>query len=236
MPAVRLQKIISDAGISSRRHAEKLIKEGRVAINGKKAFIGDKADPIKDKVFIDGSAIKLNAPSKVILINKPKGVISTCSDPFGRETVISIIPPELRSGLYPVGRLDQDSRGALLLTNNGNLSLKLTHPKYSHEKTYKIVLKGILSEEKLNKWRDGILLDGKLTMKAKVNLLDTNNDMSIIKIVLKEGRNRQIRRVAELLGHRVIDLQRVSISNIKLSNLKEGCWRILEKSEWEKFL
>ena len=234
----RLQKLISLAGISSRRKAEILLLEGRVSINGKRALIGESADPELDEIIIDGNTLNLKIATKVILLNKPKGIISSCLDPEGRKTVLSLIPPKLRNGLHPVGRLDQNSRGAIFLTNNGDITLKLTHPKYSHRKIYRVWVMGIPKTSVIRQWRNGIMLDNKKTIPAEVYILkrDQKNSKSLLKIILKEGRNRQIRRVAEILGHPVIDLKRIAIENIHLKNLREGEWRELKEKEWLKFL
>ncbi len=234
----RIQKLISLAGIASRRRAEMLIESGRVKINHKKAYIGDKGDPEKDNITVDGNALNLKVPIRVILVNKPKGIISTCHDPYGRKTILDLLPTEMRNGFYPVGRLDKDSRGAILITNNGKLTLKLTHPKFHHKKTYQVWIKGIPSIQSLKKWEVGIMLDNKKTLPAKVDLLklSKNKSESLLNVVLSEGRKRQIRRIAELLGHPVTDLKRISIENICLDNLKEGSWRELKDKEWNHLL
>ena len=230
----RLQKLISIAGISSRRKAELYLSQGRVSINGKKAFIGDKADPNVDEIILDGELLNFEVKSKVLLLNKPIGVITSCLDPQSRKTVINLIPHNLRQGLYPVGRLDINSRGAILLTNSGELTLRLTHPKYSHEKTYLVWVKGVPSNSKIKSWENGLILDNKKTRPAEIKLMknSVNNSKSLLKVVLKEGRNRQIRRIAQQIGHPVIDLQRIAIANIFLNNLKEGEWRELRTEEW----
>ncbi len=236
MAKQRLQKLISSAGICSRRHAEKLIEQGLVTVNGQPAQIGDLADSENDAVIVNGSPLKIDAYYKVILINKPIGVISSCQDPRGRTTVISLIPSKLRKGLYPVGRLDFDSRGALLLTNHGKLTLELTHPRYAHTKTYEAWVKGRPSSDSLSKWRDGILLDGKPTLSADIELLEAAHTKSLLQIILREGRNRQIRRIADLLGHPVIDLKRTAIAELQLNGLEEGQWRLIPKRKWSQIL
>jgi len=228
----RLQKIISDSGLLSRRKADLLIKQGRVTLNGRRAILGDKADPFSDHILVDGRGLPKKLNHKVFLLNKPCGVISSCQDNHGRKTILSLIPSHLRIGMHTVGRLDLDSRGAILLTNNGNLTLRLTHPKYSHTKTYLVWVSGHPSQSILDNWRRGILLDGKMTMPAKIEILDKVNSMTFLKVILKEGRNRQIRRIATLIGHPVQDLQRISISNINLNGLQEGKWRELKTKEW----
>tara|TARA_Y100001968_G_scaffold11964_1_gene9979 strand:+ start:1049 stop:1762 length:714 start_codon:yes stop_codon:yes gene_type:complete len=232
----RIQKIISDSGLSSRRKADSLIKQGRVTLNGRKAIIGEKADPIFDHILVDGKDLPKKLSDKVFLLNKPYGFISSCKDNFGRKTILSLIPSHLRHGMHPVGRLDYDSRGAILLTNNGELTFKLTHPKYSHKKTYLVWVSGQPSLSILDNWRGGIFLDGKITMPARIEVLNTVKRKTLLKVILKEGRNRQIRRIANILGHPVQDLQRISISNINLNGLEEGKWRELKLEEWNSFI
>lgn len=236
MPLNRLQKIISETGLLSRRKAELLIKEGRVTLNGRQAIIGEKADPNYDHILVDGKDLPKKQNHKVFLLNKPYGVISSCQDNHGRKTILSLIPLHLRRGMYPVGRLDFESRGAILLTNNGELTLRLTHPKYSHSKTYLVWVSGQPSQSILDNWRSGIVLDGKMTMPAKIEILDKFNHKTLLKVILKEGRYRQIRRIATLVGHPVQDLQRISISNINLSGLLEGKWRELKEKEWRSII
>ena len=232
----RLQKIISDSGFSSRRKADLLIKQGRVTLNGRQAILGEKANPLIDHILVDGRNLPKKQNHKVLLLNKPYGVISSCLDNHGRKTVLSLIPPHLRSGIHPVGRLDFDSRGAILLTNNGDLTLRLTHPKYSHPKTYLVWVSGQPSQSILDNWREGILLEGKKTIPAIIKVLKKVNRKTLLKVTLKEGRNRQIRRIATLIGHPVQDLQRISISNINLNGLQEGKWRELDTEEWISFV
>ena len=230
----RVQKLISMAGFCSRREAESLIKEGNVTVNGKNALIGDKADPLKDLILVNGSKLSFKPNYKVVLLNKPPGIVSTCKDPQGRKTVRDLMP-SFNKRLYPVGRLDIDSRGAILLTNNGELTLKLTHPKFAHSKEYLVWLKGYISNETLQEWREGVYLEGKRTIPAIINLIRFSKGNSLLKIIMKEGRNRQIRRISDYFGHQVLDLKRTAISNIELGKLKEGEWRELNKNEWEKF-
>jgi len=236
MPLIRLQKIISESGLFSRRKADLLIRQGRISLNGRKAIIGEKADPFFDHILVDGKDLPKKLNHKVFLLNKPQGVISTCKDDYGRKTILSLIPSHLRSGIHPVGRLDSDSRGAILLTNNGDLTLRLTHPKYSHTKTYLVWVSGQPEKSILNNWRKGILLDGKMTIPANIKVVKINAYRTLLQIILKEGRNRQIRRIASLIGHPVQDLQRIAISNIKLNGLLEGEWRELNRNEWFSLL
>jgi pseudouridine synthase len=168
----------------------------------------------------------------MILLNKPQGVICSCSDPQGRKTVLDLIPRPMRRGLHPVGRLDSDSRGALLLTNQGAITLQLTHPRYAHQKTYQVQVKGRPTATTLNLWRNGVELDGIPTQPTEIVLIKEERYQSLLKVILREGRNRQIRRVANVLGHPVLDLQRTAISSIDLGSLPEGRWRELTRSEW----
>ena len=232
----RLQKIISESGLLSRRKADLLIKQGRVTLNGRQAIIGEKADPFSDHILVDGKVLPKKQNHRVILLNKPYGVISSCQDNHGRKTILSLIPLHLRHGMHSVGRLDFDSRGAILLTNNGELTLRLTHPKYSHTKTYLVWVSGQPSQSLLDNWRNGILLDGKITIPARIDVLDKGNRKTLLKVILKEGRNRQIRKIATIIGHPVQDLKRIAISNIELNGLEEGNWRELEKNEWISLL
>ena len=228
----RLQKLIAAAGVCSRRHAEDLLREGRVKVNQVTAGLGDQADPNIDRIEVDGRPLSQPSSPKLILLNKPPGVISSCSDPQGRQTVLDLIPKSLRRGLHPVGRLDGDSRGALLLTNQGAITLQLTHPRYSHPKTYKVQVRGKPTTTALNRWCNGVELDGIPTQPAEVSLLKQGANQTLLKVILREGRNRQIRRVAEALGHPVLDLQRTAIASIDLGSLPEGHWRELTRSEW----
>ena len=232
----RLQKLMSAAGHCSRRQAEELLRQGRVEVNGRTAGLGDQADPEIDQVCVDGSPLAKKTTERVLLLNKPPGVISSCHDPQGRETVLDLIPPDLRQGLHPVGRLDADSRGALLLSNQGELTLKLTHPRYAHSKTYRVTLSGTPSRSRLQRWRQGVELDGSRTLPASVTLLHRQGDHSVLEVILREGRNRQIRRIASLLGYAVLDLQRVAIGGLALGSIEEGCWRELSRQEWRRLI
>ena len=232
----RLQKLMSAAGHCSRRQAEELLRQGRVEVNGRTAGLGDQADPEIDQVCVDGSPLAKDTTERVLLLNKPPGVISSCHDPHGRETVLDLIPPDLRQGLHPVGRLDADSRGALLLSNQGELTLKLTHPRYAHSKTYRVTLSGTPSRSRLQRWRQGVELDGSRTLPASVTLLHSQGDHSVLEVILREGRNRQIRRIASLLGYAVLDLQRVAIGGLALGSIEEGCWRELSRQEWRRLI
>ena len=232
----RLQKIIGAAGICSRRRAEELILAKRVFVNNKLASLGDKADEQIDVIKIDEYIIPKVNKSKVILLNKPAGIVCSCNDNQGRKTVLDLLPNTLRQGMYPIGRLDMYSRGAIILTNNGFLTLQLTHPRYKHTKTYKVLIKGRPNKEVLQKWKNGVIIDGKKTKEAKIFVMKNLQNKTLLEVEISEGRNRQIRKIGSKLGHEVIDLQRTKIANIKLDGLKEGNWRSLDKIEWQYLL
>ena len=229
----RLQKILARHGIASRRGAEQIILAGRVFVNGNPIIeLGAKADPERDRIEVDGKLLQTNAPKFVyLLLNKPTGVMTTCDDPQGRKTVLDILPSQYRH-VYPVGRLDYNSSGALILTNDGDFANYLMHPRHHVSKTYEVWVKDIPSDRIIKQWQDGIILEGKLTLPATVNIRQIErrkyqSPRTQLQIVLSEGRNRQIRRVAEQLGHPVLALHRVAIATISLENLKVGAYRLL---------
>ena len=236
MTRQRLQKLMAAAGLCSRRKAEIWLQDGRVCVDGQIAHLGDQADPDQQLIVVDGRRLELRKDPRVLLVNKPVGVISTCHDPRGRRTVLDLLPPDLRQGLHPVGRLDAESRGALLLTDHGDLTLQLTHPRYDHTKTYRVWIEGVPATDTLDRWRQGLVLDGSRTRPADIQLLQRRPQRCLLEVVLMEGRNRQIRRVAAHLGHPVIDLQRVAIAHLRLAPLEEGRWRWLNRGEWKSLV
>jgi pseudouridine synthase len=223
----RLQKLIAGSGLCSRRHAETLLRQGLVRVNGAVASLGQCADPAVDRISINGAPLAAPPAPLTLLINKPAGVLCTCHDPRGRTTVLDLLPERWRrhSGLHPVGRLDADSRGALLLSNDGALTLRLTHPRYGHRKTYRAWVEGHPQPTTLQLWRAGVPLDGVACAPVDVRPLRRNGHRTLLEIRMGEGRNRQIRRTAERLGHPVLDLQRLAIGPITLGRLEEGNWR-----------
>lgn len=232
----RLQKLLSRWGVASRRHSEELIKAGRIAVNGKVAELGKKADPERDRITLDGRELSVqNRPQMhYLLLNKPMAVVSTCQDPQGRKTVLAFVPKAIRqgAGIHPVGRLDYNSTGALLLTNDGSLTHQLTHPRHQMAKIYRVLVAGKPSPEAIVQWREGIMLSGRRTAPAGVTVVtDTDPDVTELEIVLKEGRNRQIRRVADSLGHPVKRLHRTAIGPIHLDSLAPGQIRALTEPE-----
>ncbi|GAA6616211.1 pseudouridine synthase [Scytonema sp. NUACC26] len=237
---VRLQKILAQWGIASRREAEAMIEQSRVRINGELAHLGQKADPEKDIITVDGQTVSvIQRPALVyLLLHKPLGVVSTCDDPQRRRTVLDLLPKELSSGkgIHPVGRLDADTTGALILTNDGDLTFGLTHPRHNVSKTYRVLVEGHPPQQVLKMWRQGVLLDGKKTRPAQVKKIESLAYSTWLEVVLKEGRNRQIRRVAQQLGHTVIRLHRTAIGSIQLQApgqglLGTGEYRYLEDFE-----
>jgi 23S rRNA pseudouridine2605 synthase len=238
--AERLQKILSQWGIASRREAEKMILSGRVRLNGTVVHLGQKANPEQDQIEIDGIPVKTASRPKPIylLLHKPAGVVSTCHDPRNRRTVLDLLPPELQEsqGIHPVGRLDAESTGALLLTNDGELTFHLTHPRHCVPKTYHVCLEGNIPEFAVQAWRSGIVLSGRKTLPAQVRVLEQRGSETLLEVILTEGRNRQIRRVAELLGYPVVHLHRIAIGPIQLKqpgkpSLPRGQYRPLEDFE-----
>jgi pseudouridine synthase len=234
MTAERLQKLLASAGVCSRRRAEELIRQGRVRLNGTVAQLGDRADPRTDRLDLDGAVVPLGAAPLTVLLNKPRGVLCTCFDPLGRPTVLDLLPAELSlgTGLHPVGRLDGESRGALLLTNDGDLTLRLTHPRFAHRKTYRVLVAGDPDPAVLERWRRGVPLDGRPSQAVELRRLERSRQGTLLELVMREGRNRQIRRTAELLGHPVRDLERVAIGGLQLGDLPGGRWRHLGPEEW----
>jgi pseudouridine synthase len=230
---VRLQKIISQAGIVSRRAAEKLIAEGRVTVNGETVSeMGTKADPARDDIRVDGRRIKSVARLRYILLYKPAGFVTTRSDPERRRTVIDLLVG-VREYVYPVGRLDYDTEGLLLLTNDGDLAAKLTHPRHGVERTYEARVAGMPDTDAIDRLRRGIPLDGRRTLPADVSLLNKGRTdrEGVLAITIREGRNRQVRRMCEAVGHPVRKLIRVGIGPLSDRGLKPGSWRELTPQE-----
>jgi len=226
----RLQKILAHAGVASRRKAEEMIQQGRVTVNGRIVTeLGTKVDPARDDIRVDGGRLKI-APSHVyVLLNKPAGVLSVMDDERGRRSLSDLVSLPVR--LYPVGRLDVNSEGLILLTDDGELANLLTHPRYEHEKEYRVIVSGHPAEKTLDAWRRGVILEGQRTAPAWVTSIRTEKDATVLRIVMHEGRKRQIREVASLLGHPVRELVRVRIGPLHLGALGSGQWRYLTAQE-----
>ena len=232
---VRLQKILSTAGVASRRAAERLMTEGRVTVNGQTVMeLGAKADPTRDDIRVDGRPVRRAATRLYLLLNKPRGYVTTRSDPEGRPTVLDLVPG-LHEYVYPVGRLDYDSEGLLILTNDGDLAAALTHPSHEVEREYHARIRGIPEPQALGRLARGIVLDGRRTAPAAVKLVATDvgqrGDQSLVSIVLHEGRTRQVRRMLETVGHPVVRLRRVRIGPLTDPGLKTGMVRELTPRE-----
>ncbi len=216
--------------MGSRRHCESVISAGRVQVNGITAHLGQRANLEHDFVTVDGKELQA-VNLTYIKLYKPKGVLSSTADELGanRTTIIDLV--DFKGHLYPVGRLDKQSEGLILLTNDGPLTNRLTHPRFGHSKVYEVIIEGRVSEDALIKWRRGILLDGTLTAPAEIKILEVNQDETRLEIALREGRKRQIRRVAALLGYEVTGLIRRKIGPISLGNLEPGQWIRLSEDE-----
>jgi 23S rRNA pseudouridine2605 synthase len=226
----RLQKILARAGFGSRRACEELIRQGRVAVNGRVAQLGQKADPERERITVDGKPVQMKHRRTYMAVHKPRDVLSDEGDGSGRlPTVRELVP--LPGHLYPVGRLDLRSEGLILLTDDGDLAQKLTHPRYEHTKEYHVCVEGRPDNETLKRWRQGVFLDGRKTAPADVSVLRREKGRTWLRVVLREGRKRQIRRVATMLGHPVHRLIRVRIGPVHLGDLKPGKWRHLTKQE-----
>jgi len=233
---IRLQKIISQAGIASRRAAEKLIAEGRVTVNGHTVLeMGTKADPARDDIRLDGRRLKPPERHRYILLYKPTGYVTTRSDPQRRRTVIDLLRG-VKEYVYPVGRLDYDTEGLLLLTNDGDLAAKLTHPRHEVDRTYDARVAGMPDDEAVERLRRGIPLDGRRTMPADVLLINKGrrDEDGVLLVTIREGRNRQVRRMLEAVGHPVQSLRRIRFGPISDRRLKPGDWRELTVDEVEK--
>lgn len=229
---MRLQKFIALAGVASRRKAEELIASGRVKVNGEIVKeMGVKVDPELNKVSVDDKEIYLETDKKYILLNKPVGYVTTLSDEFNRPKIIDLI--EIDERVYPVGRLDYNSSGLLLLTNDGDLTHKITHPSSHVFKSYVVKVKGHITKKEMNTFKNGVDIGGYITAPAQLELIKEHKDSSIVKVTIHEGKNRQIRRMMEVLDHPVITLKRISIGEINIDDLEKGKWRYLTQKEIE---
>ena len=237
MEQVRLQKYIADCGICSRRKAEELILQGKIKVNGKTVSkLGTKVAIGKDIVEYNGSKINLQNKYIYILLNKPIGYVTTAKDQFGRESVLDLVKTKER--VVPVGRLDMYTSGALILTNDGNFVYKITHPKHEIEKTYTVTLKGIIKDEEVEMLKSGVKIEDYITKPAKVKILkiDKEKNQSRLEITIHEGKNRQVRKMCEAVGHSVLALHRSKIAGIGVKDLELGKWRYLSKQEVNKIL
>lgn len=229
---VRLQKYIAMCGAASRRRAEELIRNGQVKVDGQVVReLGTKVEIGANKVTLDGRELKIIRKNYYIMLNKPSGYISAVTDQFGRPTVIDLVKQDIKASLHPVGRLDYDTEGLLLLTNDGDFTYRITHPKHNVTKSYIVTVKGGITIKSLNALRRGVKIDDFVTSPAEVEVLDSVPGQSRVKITIHEGKNRQVRRMFAALGYEVLFLKRIAIGNVTLGNLAVGKWRHLTSGE-----
>ena len=237
MEEVRLQKFLADCGIASRRKSEELIKSGQVSVNGNVVKeLGTKIIPGKDIVKYQNKEISNKEEHVYILLNKPIGYVTTAKDQFNRDSVLDLV--KINKRIVPVGRLDMYTSGALILTNDGDFVYKVTHPKHEIEKTYTVTVKGIIQKSDVELLKKGVKIDDYITKPAKVKILKTDIEkkQSRIEIIIHEGKNRQVRKMCETLGYKVLALHRSKIANVGVKDLKIGTWRFLNEYEVEEIL
>lgn len=231
---IRIQKAMANAGLMSRRAAEDAIADGRVLVNGRPVVLGDRLDPLSDVLTLDGAPVPLHTDIETYLLYKPVGVISTAKDPHGRQTVVDLIDSEKR--LYPVGRLDADSEGLILVSNDGELANRVTHPGYGITKKYLAEVDGAVDRSTLRRLTKGIELEDGPARAKSAHLVDSHGGRSLVELVMEEGRNREVRRMFDAAGHRVTRLVRTSIGSISDSSLKPGQSRRLSPEEIQRLL
>lgn len=230
MGNIRLQKYLAESGTASRRKAEELIRQGRVKVNGVQVTaMGTKVSE-DDLVEVDGKKIGFEEKKVYIMLNKPVGYVTTAKDQFSRKTVIDLVS-DIKERIYPVGRLDYDTSGLLLLTNDGDFTYTLTHPKHEMKKIYIAEIKGIPSSEDIQKFEKGIKIEDYTTSPARLKVIKRNKNTSVVEITIHEGKNRQVRKMCGAIGHPVIKLKRIAIGNLQLGSLREGKWRYLSDEE-----
>ncbi|MBR5753237.1 MAG: rRNA pseudouridine synthase [Clostridia bacterium] len=227
---VRLQKYLADCGIASRRKSEELIAAGKVRVNGQTAKIGDKVDPKKDQVTVEGRKVRQDNELRYIMLHKPRGFISTMSDEMDRKCVAQLVA-DVGTRVYPVGRLDRDSEGLLLFTNDGEFANNMTHPSKHVSKVYRVTIRPDITEDQVAQMMTGMMIDGKKTLPAEVRVVRKYADRTVLEVTLCEGRNRQIRKMCEALGLEVARLKRTSIGSVRLGMLQQGKWRDLTPQE-----
>ena len=226
---MRLQKYLVECSIASRRGSEKLINEGRVAVNGETATVGQSVDPESDTITFNGNAV-LRLSKVYVVLNKPQGIVTTAKDTHDRRTVVDLITG-VSTRIFPVGRLDMDVTGTLLLTNDGELTNRITHPRYEVKKVYHAWVKGVVKPETLRKLEQGVMLDDGMTSPAKARILKTQRQTSLIELEIHEGRKRIVKRMCIAVGHPLNNLQRISIGTIDTHGLQLGEWRHLHPQE-----
>ena len=229
---MRINKFLENCGVGSRRACDKLIEEGKVTVNGRRATLGQDVDEKRDSVAVEGKKLSLVQKDVYYMMNKPKGYVCTVKDDLGRKTVMDLLPKNI-ARVVPVGRLDYDSEGLLIFTNDGELVNRLTHPRNEVPKTYTVKIEGSISESLLAKLRAGVELDGKLTNKSTVLVIGEDDKFTKLNVTITEGRNRQVRRMFEAVGKQVVFLKRIKIGDLRLSGLNRGECRPLTKYEIE---
>ena len=227
---IRLQKHLSECGVASRRKAEELIEQGKVRVNGRVALIGAKVDPKRDKVTVSGKTVIPVSQKMYIMLHKPRGYVTTTKDELDRKCVTDLVK-DAGVKLFPVGRLDRNSEGLLIMTNDGAFANSLTHPSAHVNKTYRVTVNGAVEEEMLLQLREGIVLDGKKTLPCDCFVAERKADRTVLIFIIQEGRNRQIRRMCDEVGLEVIRLKRTEIAGVKLGMLPQGKWRPLNEKE-----
>ena len=227
---IRLQKFLSEAGVASRRKAEDMIRAGAVKVNGRTAEIGDSVDPKKDTVTVKGKRVRKESSLRYILLNKPRGYVTTTDDELGRKCVTQLVA-DVKERVYPVGRLDRVSEGALLMTNDGEFANLMMHPSHHVSKTYRVTVRPGITAQQVETLECGVELDGRLTAPAEVHVISKEEGRAVLEIILREGRNRQIRRMCEALDLEVARLKRTAVGPIKLGMLQPGQWRDLTPAE-----
>lgn len=228
---LRLQKFLARSGVASRRGSENLMTAGRVTVNGKVVTeLGSKVDPRVDKVAVDGKEINPAGDAVTLMLNKPTGYVTTMSDPQGRPCVADLVPNHQYPGLFPIGRLDNNTSGLLLFSTDGELGHNLLHPKYEVDKVYEVVAEGMLDCKAISLLEDGVELDDGMTAPAKLEILQTGSKTKAL-ITIHEGRKRQVRRMFEKVGHPVVSLKRLKFGPLELGDLKSGSWRLLNEAE-----
>lgn len=232
---VRLQKYMADNGIASRRKCEEMIEQGLVKVNGNRARIGDKVDPKRDRVSVNGKKIEAQKKLKYIILHKPRGYITTMQDEQGRKCVAELVS-DVGMRIYPVGRLDRESEGMLLMTNDGAFSNAMTHPRRHVPKTYRVTIRPSITDEQINAFHNGIEIDGRMTAPAGLRVIEKTEGRVVCEVILYEGRNRQIRRMFEELGIDVARLKRTAVGSVKLGMLAPGKWRELTEEEVRKLM
>lgn len=227
---MRLQKFLATCGVASRRKSEELISSGRVKVNGNIIIeMGFKIDPDVDKVTVDNKQVSLEERKVYIMLNKPTGYVTTVSEQFNRNKVTDLVNVPYR--IFPVGRLDYNTSGLLILTNDGELTYRLTHPKFKVDKVYIAKVKGVPTKEEIKAFENGLKIENYITSPAKINIIKQINDNAVVEVTIREGRNRQVRKMCDAIGHPVIELKRIKMGRIHLGDLEVGNWRYFTERE-----